>query len=1147
MEALFLKLVNMSITASWLVLAIIAVRLIFKKTPKWILCLLWGLVAFRLICPFSIESSLSLIPNPEPLSQETAYTSETVKQAHGEILDSEGNVIVERNPGANGDILDSEGNVIVEVKDGHRTYPEGEQSHDWMYFLSRIWLVGFAVMLAYTAVSFYLLKRKVATAIPLKRDIKQSEYVDSPFVLGIIRPVIYLPFGMEEADMSYVIAHEKAHIRRRDHWWKPLGFLLLSIYWFNLLLWLAYILLCRDIEAACDEKVIRDMDKNDRRAYSSALLNCSVHRRRIAACPLAFGEVGVKARVKGVMNYKKPTFWVILIALIVCIIVAVCFLTNPKDTLPVTVDVDYVGRNRVDLKFILDDNFAEGEIQISDDYILEVQEQGKWREVEKLSDNKPSELVIDVQSDSADYDAWTSINWEEQYGRLPDGMFRLRKDVTINKDSDNSETRPIYVEFTIGGTADDYVTYTLEDITPTGAKLYEHEKVADEFQLIYNGSEGIWLESYQDGQWTYVEPTEYIEPLLKKDRHYINQLIYPSEYIQLDWSSLYGDLPDGTYRIARDVTNTAEGDLRVCTAYAEFTINNVYTWFDMYSENYDEQHPKDTVIDLPGLEGASVSYDNSENEIRLVTPDGGKTIISSDIWIRNAFLTDLNEDGVSEVCATVQTEDSMVVQIYDPVDKKLYELPAGESWYYVLSQKADRLCALKYENSFVISEYAQVVLTSDGLELREIDEALKDMTESIVCVDIWTRKQVCLSSGEEMYKILNFLRDLEGNVQPASTEELESARKDGFYLSNIVVAYELGRKTIVFSENFDYVWESGEETGYKVNNPDPLRQFVESITNGVRDQEVSGQPFAAMDAPWDWSAGINTEAVKSAQAHVCLNTYSYGSTSGSSSTNGWISYDTLGDLIRVLNEIPKEAFTPDRMVSKESYRSFFINQQTENSTISLIDGVNDLAIVIKYNNGKVTMLLTDEMEKVLDNSHTYLEPTQVWAVNDPGLAEFMLFNVTNNPPVISYSVGAEYEWQTPLDFAADGFSLELRLLEGWEYEYVTNDTDSGIRCRPEGINDGWIYFSFWPDGYIAEEEDFHYEERTWNSFPSKTAYPSGVLEELGFVTREDIWSFEMVNTDAGDFTIINDGADNWFPNFVDEIYDTLTLLQFTTE
>lgn len=269
-----------------------------------------------------------MIPDSEPLSQETIYAPETTWQAHGDILDSEGNVLVSRIPAARGEILDVQGNVILEKP---LAVPDAKPALRWTSVLSKIWMVGVIGMLSYSIVSYQLLKRKVATAIPLKRGIKQSEYVDSPFVLGIVRPVIYLPFDMSAADCVYVIAHEKAHIRRRDHWWKPLGFLLLSIYWFNPVLWMAYILLCRDIEAACDEKVIKDMEKDERRAYSTALLNCSIHRRRIAACPLAFGETGVKARVKSVMNYKKPAFWVILIALVVSIIVAVCFLTNPKN------------------------------------------------------------------------------------------------------------------------------------------------------------------------------------------------------------------------------------------------------------------------------------------------------------------------------------------------------------------------------------------------------------------------------------------------------------------------------------------------------------------------------------------------------------------------------------------------------------------------------------------------------------------------------------------------------------------------------------------------------------------------------------------------------------------------------------------------
>ena len=178
--------------------------------------------------------------------------------------------------------------------------------------------------------SYWRLRRKVCEAVILRGNIYQSEKVGSPFVLGIIRPKIYLPYHMDSREMDHVIAHEQTHIRRRDHWWKPLGFLLLTIHWFNPLMWLSYVLLCRDIELACDEKVIREMGNEQRADYTQALVACSVGRRVIAACPLAFGEVGVKERVKSVMNYKKPAFWIVLASVIVCAAAAVCFLTNPK-------------------------------------------------------------------------------------------------------------------------------------------------------------------------------------------------------------------------------------------------------------------------------------------------------------------------------------------------------------------------------------------------------------------------------------------------------------------------------------------------------------------------------------------------------------------------------------------------------------------------------------------------------------------------------------------------------------------------------------------------------------------------------------------------------------------------------------------------
>lgn len=316
MEAFFLKLLDMSIAASWLVLAIIAVRFLFRRMPKWISCLLWALVALRLLCPFYIESAFSLIPDTAFQPQELTISE---VQSRGEIVDSSGTIVLEKDlipvPQGKGQILDSSGNVVLEKP--MDSTPDSSSTQEWVPTISIIWIVGFVMMLAYVLISYLLLKQRVATSIPVGKGIKRSEFVDTPFVLGLIRPVIYLPARMDAEDIPHVIAHEQAHIRRHDHWWKPLGYLLLSIYWFNPVLWIAYILLCRDIEAACDEKVIRDMPIDGRRAYSTALLNCSVRRSTIAACPLAFGEVGVKERIKGVMHYKKPAFWVVVTALVV--------------------------------------------------------------------------------------------------------------------------------------------------------------------------------------------------------------------------------------------------------------------------------------------------------------------------------------------------------------------------------------------------------------------------------------------------------------------------------------------------------------------------------------------------------------------------------------------------------------------------------------------------------------------------------------------------------------------------------------------------------------------------------------------------------------------------------------------------------------
>lgn len=310
MSELFLKIVNMSISASWVVIAVLTLRFCLKKAPKWVNVLLWGIVAARMVFPFSIESVLSLIPSAETISP---------------------TIMMEQSPSVQTGVP-ALNHVINPVISGSFTPAPGASANPlqiWIPVLAGIWLFGIVALFLYSAVSYCRLRRKVCEAVILRDNIYQSENVCSPFVLGIIRPKIYLPYHMDSREVGHVIAHEQTHIRRKDHWWKPLGFLLLTIHWFNPLMWLSYVLLCRDIELACDEKVIGKMGNAQRADYTQALVACSVNRRLIAACPLAFGEIGVKERVKSVMNYKKPAFWIVLASVIVCAVIAVCFLTNP--------------------------------------------------------------------------------------------------------------------------------------------------------------------------------------------------------------------------------------------------------------------------------------------------------------------------------------------------------------------------------------------------------------------------------------------------------------------------------------------------------------------------------------------------------------------------------------------------------------------------------------------------------------------------------------------------------------------------------------------------------------------------------------------------------------------------------------------------
>ena len=311
MAAVFLKLLNLSISASWLVLAVLALRLVSKRSPKWMNVLLWGIVALRLMLPFSIESALSLIPSAETLSPEVVRFDPAPTITSGV------------------SVIDNAVNPALSEHFAAAPTASVNPLYVWTEIAGWVWLIGLGAMLLYALVSYLRLRRRVSVSLCVRENIYLCDAISSPFILGVVKPRIYLPSGLDEVQRQNVLSHERAHLTRRDHWWKPLGFVLLAVYWFNPVLWLAYTLLCRDIELACDERVIRTMDESAVKTYSTVLLACSMPRKAVITCPLAFGEVGVKERVKNALRYKKPAFWVVAASVAVCVVVAVCFLTNP--------------------------------------------------------------------------------------------------------------------------------------------------------------------------------------------------------------------------------------------------------------------------------------------------------------------------------------------------------------------------------------------------------------------------------------------------------------------------------------------------------------------------------------------------------------------------------------------------------------------------------------------------------------------------------------------------------------------------------------------------------------------------------------------------------------------------------------------------
>lgn len=691
MEQVFLTILNMSITASFLVLAVMILRLIFRRAPKSLVVVMWALVGIRLICPFSVESGWSLLPSAQMVPEDILVSDEGMTEDEKQpVLNSDSSVSVKPSIEVNaGQTVEEDESVHAGINEGtepsvgkdvvqNTSNPAGTEAKPTIdnnlgtnagqatgidsvskpdtytdsvvdtekdtvgavsskktliSVASAIWIVGVAVMLAYSMITYLRLRQKVSISLLVQENVCLCDSIDTPFILGIFKPYIYLPSGMEDSQIPYVMEHERAHLMRKDHWWKPLGLVLLAIHWFNPLMWAAYSLLCRDIELACDEKVIKNMGNMDKKGYSEALLTCGVQHRMILACPLAFGEVGVLERVRSVKNYKKPAFWIVAIGVVLCIALAVGFLTNPKEdkiSMVMYNDIVYAEAEKPEsarsyvyvgeIESFTKEQTPTKNFQANEDltgckvyealntksYIFVKKDETyiPYKNVNVENVEASVSEIMELESIEAYFIEYcenyvTSSN--EELNQLMENVAYYNGGLDINEEKNvveitiigcTDEKMDLFQEYIIDSEqivfenftasmlglpmepdkeVDWGLTMTAREVTPTGLTLVFDQSGVELEDDLLTGTD-FHLCVLENGEW---KPVEY-----KKSRPAwagVGISIYRGNITKLSqkWENMYGELPYGTYRIGKSVSYRASGTYEWEEAYffADFVID----------------------------------------------------------------------------------------------------------------------------------------------------------------------------------------------------------------------------------------------------------------------------------------------------------------------------------------------------------------------------------------------------------------------------------------------------------------------------------------------------------------------------------------------------------------------------------------------
>lgn len=563
MRDLFLKVLEASLDGSIVIAVVLLLRLVLKKAPKKYVCLLWILAGLRLLVPFHVESQLSLQPKEQPVAQEAWQQLED----YGQILSESDPVDVGQAPPEQNSIADPAEPQDVSGEDVEVTV---SYEINWAVLAPYIWLAVACGLGLYSLLSYLRLKRRVREAVKLPEGAWECAGLDTAFILGFFRPRIYIPTGLSSENQQFILDHERTHLKRGDHWVKLLGFIALAVHWFNPLVWVAYVLLCRDIEMACDEQVVKNLDLSARKAYSAALLSCSSGRAHYAACPVAFGEVSVKSRIKSVLNYRRPRFWISLIAIAAILFVAVCFLTDPAAEEPDLSFLNY--KNAVSLAAEQDVFVAvhytpedEGDYigigMVEGKTLAEYLDSADWSKTwfEPSSLSSPGSVAFNLAEDYriTVYDRRiATVEYGEEVRYYRTGKDAYEKAVAILLPADHERLGIETADQEDPNAPDWGITVSVFNVTSKGLTFRIDQSGEVVFPEGLSYGQDFSLEVWNGTAWEAVEPiienwgftTEAI--LLSKGQ---------KTDVRIDWAWLYGALPAGEYRIGKTIRQEKVG------------------------------------------------------------------------------------------------------------------------------------------------------------------------------------------------------------------------------------------------------------------------------------------------------------------------------------------------------------------------------------------------------------------------------------------------------------------------------------------------------------------------------------------------------------------------------------------------------------